>query len=135
MSTECASISRKKRKLSPALHERTNDLRPLRYQQNKDAINEHRRFVYHRRKTRFHIAYEFPHSHKYGSLANIMQRTFPITVSFLEYFPNHNVSPLIHLPDMNFFLSQPFPFPEDHLHENNLTNNNFHPSSTANVCF
>ena len=82
MSTECTNISCKKCQLSPASRERTNELCRLWYQQNKDAINEHRRSVYHRRKTGFHIVDEFPHSRKYGSLADIMQRTFPITVSF-----------------------------------------------------
>ena len=88
MSTECTSNRRKKRQLSPTSRDRSNELRRLWYQRNKDSINDHRRFVYHSRKTRIHISNELPHSRKYQSLADIMQRTFPITVSFPKYFPN-----------------------------------------------
>ena len=63
-----------------------------------------------------------------------MQRTFPITVSFPEYFPNQNVSPLIHPPDMNVFFHQPFLFPEDHPSKSKHTHDNFQPSSNADIC-
>ena len=135
MSTKCTSNHRKRCQLSPTSRERTNEVRRLWYKRNKDAINDHRRFVYHSRKTGIHISNELPHSHKYRSLADIMQRTFPITVSFPEYFPNQNVSPLIHPPDMNVFFRQPFPFPKDHPSQSKHIDANYHPSSNANACF
>ena len=135
MSTECTSNRRKKRRLSLASRERANEVRRLWHQRNKDAINDRRRSVYHSKKTGIHIADELPHSHKYRSSVDIMQKTFPITVSFPEYFPNQNVSPLIHPLDMNSFFRQLFPFPKDHPSKSKHTHDNFQPSSNADVCF
>ena len=134
MSIECTSNRRKKHQLSPTSCERTNEVRRLWYQRNKDAINYRRRSVYHSKKNGIHIADELPHSRKYRSLADIMQRTFPIVVSFLEYFPSQIVSPLIHPPSMNVFFHQLFPFPEDHPSKSKHTHDNFQPSSNADVC-
>ena len=52
MSSEGTSKRTRKRNLSPASRDRSNESRRLRYQKNKDTINEHRRAIYHRITTR-----------------------------------------------------------------------------------
>lgn len=111
MSIECTSNHCKKCQLFLASCERTNELCHLWYQWNKDAINECRRSEYHRRTTGIHIANEFPHNRKYQSLVDIMQRTFPIIISFSKYFSNLNFSPLIDPLDMYVFFQELFPIP------------------------
>jgi len=69
-----------KRTHSLTSRERINQLRQLRYDQNRDEINEHRTCLYHRRRTSNVVPNQLPGSHKYRSMADIMQTKFPINV-------------------------------------------------------
>ena len=72
MSIEGTSKRITKRTRSLTTCERRNEIRRLQYQQNKDAINERRRALYHTRTTQNNIQNDYLNSRKYRSLAAIM---------------------------------------------------------------
>ena len=91
MSYEGTSKRTRKWNLSPESHDRSNESRCLPYQQNKDTINEHRRATYHRRTTESTLQNNFMIPHKYRTMDDIMERTFPIDSSLSESTPpQHN---------------------------------------------
>ena len=92
MSTKGTSKNSTKHNRSPTSRERENERQRLWYQRNKDAINEHRRLLYHRRNRESTIEIDFSISHKYHNLVDIMQRKFPMNVSFPESFHNPHIS-------------------------------------------
>ena len=92
MSTEGTSKRSMKRTHSPKTCERRNEIRRLRYQQNKDAINERRRALYRTRTTRNNIENGFLDSRKYRSLAAIMRTTIHVDVSFPQNFHTLDIS-------------------------------------------
>jgi len=131
MSTQGTSNRSTKRIRSPASRERANALRRLRYQENKDAINERRRLLYRRRVRENTTETDFSISRKYRSLADIMQRTFPINVSFLEPFHNPTISTIPQYSNNLNFIGETYHIPEDHHVHRLCTNENLHTSTNG----
>jgi hypothetical protein len=131
MSTEGTSKCSTKHNRSLTSRERDNELCRLRYQQNKDAINERRRLLYRRRVRENTTETDFPISRKYHSLADIMQRTFPINVSFLEPFHNPNISTIPQYSNNLNFIGETSRIPEDHHVHRLCTNENLHTSTNG----
>ena len=77
---------------------------------------------------------EFPNSHKYWSLALIMQITFPIDVSFPEYFSSQNIFIVPQSPNDNIFSEEKSDVCEDRTH-NLDTKKNYESSTTTNQTF
>ena len=92
MSTKGTSKRITKRTRFPKTCERINEIRCLQYQQNKDAINERRKALYHTRTTRNNIDIDFLDSPKYRSLVSIMRTTIHVDVSFPQYFHTLDIS-------------------------------------------
>ena len=91
MSSEGTSKHTRKMNKSPASRDKSNESRRLRYQQNKDTINEHRRAKYHRRMTETTLQKDFMVPPRYRTMDDIMERTFPLGSSLPEYAPHqHN---------------------------------------------
>jgi len=78
MSSEGTSVRTRKRTLSSQSHERSNESRHLRYQQNKDAINERRRATYNRKTSETTPQNDSIVLCKYHTMGDIMEITFPI---------------------------------------------------------
>jgi hypothetical protein len=131
MSTQGTSNRSTKCIRSPASRERANALRRLRYQENKYAINECRRVLYRRRVRENTIEKDFPISRKYRNLADIMQRTFPINVSFLESFHNPTISTIPQYPNNINFIGETYHILEDHHIHSLATNENLHTSTNG----
>lgn len=82
----------RKQNWSPESRERSNEIGRLWYQQNKDAINEHRRATYHTRTSESTLENGFIIPRKYSTMDDIMERTFPIASSLSQYAPRqHNI--------------------------------------------
>ena len=73
MSTEGTSNHSTKHNRSPTSRRRATERQRLWYQWNKDAINERRSILYHRRTRESTIEIDFPISRKYRSLADTLQ--------------------------------------------------------------
>jgi hypothetical protein len=131
MSTEGTSKRSTKHNRSPTSRERANERQRLWYQRNKDAINQRRRLLYHRRTRESNTDIDFPHSRKYRSLADIMQRTFPMNVSFPESFHNPHISTIPQSSNNIHFIGQTSLFPEDHHVHRIPTNGNLHTSANG----
>ena len=129
MSTEGTSNRSTKRNRSPTSRQRANERQRLWYQRNKDAINERRRLLYHRRTRESTIEIDFPIRRKYRNLVDIMQMTFPMNVSFLEYFHNPNNSTIPHYSNNIHFIGETSRISEDHHLHRLPTNDNLHTST------
>jgi hypothetical protein len=128
MSTENTSKCSTKRNRSLTSRDRANELRRLWYQQNKDAINERRRILYRRRTRDSSTGIDFPIIHKYHSLADIMQRTFPINVSFPESFHNPYIYFIPQSSNNIHFIRETSRILEDNHVHRLPTNDNLHTS-------
>jgi hypothetical protein len=129
MSTEGTSKRSTKRTRSPTTCERRNEIRRLRYQQNKDAINERRRALYRTRTTRNNIENGFLDSRKYRSLAAIMRTTIPVDVSFPQNFHTLDISYVPQSHNNVVFIAETSHVPKDD-HVQNLDSNENPQSST-----
>jgi hypothetical protein len=127
MSTENTSKCSTKRNRSPTSRDRANELCRLRYQQNKNAINECRRLVYRSTRDSSPVI-DFPISRKYRSLVDIMQRTFPINVSFPESFHNPYISFIPQTSNNIHFIRETSRILEDNHVHRLPTNDNLHTS-------
>jgi len=112
--------------------ERRNELHCLQYEQNKDAINDCRRVLYHIITTRNTVQNYFPNSRKYKSLDYIMWRTFPINVYFPKAFPSPSISNVPQSTNNIVFIGESSHTLEDRHLQNLATNNNLESSTNAN---
>lgn len=129
MSSEGTSKCARKRNQSPASHDKSNESHHLRYQQNKETINEHRRATYHRRTSEKYLQNYFIIPHKYRTMDDIMERTFPLDSSLPEYAP-HQHSFVFRCSPKNFHnIGETYRNREEH-HIDNV-DANFHPNPSV----
>jgi hypothetical protein len=114
MSTEGIGKHSTKHNKSQTSCERANEHQHLWYQRNKDAINQRRRLLYHRRTRESATDIDFPNSRKYRSLAHIMEITFPMNVSFHASFHNTNIYTIPQYFNNIHFIGKISLFSEDH---------------------
>ena len=81
MSSQGTSMRTRKRTLSSQSHDTSNESRHLRYQQNKDAINEHKRATYNIKMSEVTLDNDFIIPRKYRTMDDIMERTFHVDSS------------------------------------------------------
>ena len=129
MSSEGTSKRTRKRNKSPALRDKSNESRRLRYEQNKDTINEHSRAKYRRKMTETTLQKDFMVPPRYRTMDDIMERAFPLGSSLPEYAPRQHNFVFQRSPE-NFHNIEETSrnMEENHIHN---VDENFHPNPSV----